>query len=514
MSRGRQTFCLKPELFGDAAFLTYFMIPSTISQLQAELSPILTHLDISRIPSDDDLDTSVTARVVLSKRPYRGAALFATSLPDILLSVFDEVSAFETCDRTTTLAHSSLVCRQWHNLSQPLLWRCPSPLYTLASQGQFSSSASSPRRLGRHTRRLTLTWFPLLMHGQLLRFIATQCPNVSTLTLMRAAVTDLDTVAFEDFDILGDAHFLPLFSRLEHLHVEQCDGASLVESWLVPPVSSLTTHANPGLPTLKSLSLSGIPHLELGMRAPNLRALQISSCTRLPSARIAALARACQQLRELRLQWQVSDEDVCAFIRSCPLLEVLDIVQVRQTAQLPSSGTLWISLAAQTLPGLRGLRTSTPVGARDIQVLARAAVPLETIAFNRLETRCEADLSALVAAHRHTLRHVTFINWDAVTVRGVPAGDALLRALTSCRRLECLEVDFLVTVGEMELVAGVVHEDSVLALFENCHKLMRTPELVAVAKMTLNCEAMCMPRIERMDIWEEVLRGGNSIMSW
>lgn len=380
---------------------------------------------------------------------------------------------------------------------------------TFESQARFASSAASAPRMALRTRCLVLTWYPISRHGQLLRYIALQCPNVSTVMLQRGSATDADAITFEDLDVLSQV--LPTFQRLKHLRVDQYDGTTLLDSALViPPLPPCI------LPEVTSLSLTGVPCLEVGFGV-NLRALHIASWTRLPSARIAAFARACGRLRSLRLQWHVSDDDVCAFVRSCPLLEVLDIIQIRHDASPPA--TAWISAAAAQLPGLRCLRSNAAAGAADVLALARAAALLETIAFNRLELREEAALVALVRAHRHTLRHVTLINWDAMSVRGVPAGDALLRELARCPRLECLEVDFGAEADGHGMLTfldgGAVRDASILQLLQGCPKLMRTTELVALVKQCSTYQDLCMQRVDTMQEWEEAVREyEDSVMSW
>ena len=456
--------------------------------------------------------------------------LRAVASPDILLIVLDHIMLWEDCDdRLATLRSASLVSRSWRSLAQPFLWRAPPSLETFETQTLFLrgvlSSAADGAPLGEFVRNLDLSWFPIAKHTDLIMHISRHCHNVSTLRLRRGPAADVDGVTMYDLDFV--LRLLSSFPALKHLNVNHIDDASGVATALALPDFVAPSKPAP-LPRLRSLCMTGLPHLDCdpGMFS-SLHALQISAWTRMSHSRITALAKACPELRSLRLQWNVVDVDVCAFVEHCPMLETIDVIQLRETSgpAAPSHGSSsatssWIQLAAQNLIHLRCLRTNAAAYTADLQALSTSSAPLSTLALNRVEVSEEQDIVALVTAHHTTLRNLTLINWDAISVRGLPAGDATLCALSSCPNLETIEVDFeqLQTQGETLHFIGErrVQDKNILQLLDRCPKLVRTPELITLGSMHSTDAQTCSKRIALLPDWEPEMDSevAYEVMGW
>ncbi|KAH7107887.1 hypothetical protein BKA62DRAFT_684754 [Auriculariales sp. MPI-PUGE-AT-0066] len=455
----------------------------------------------------------------------------ALAIPDILCSVFDHIAQFDCNDRLDVLLTASLVNRDWCRIAQPLLWRAPPELESFEHQERFLSATLSSSQtgrcelLGRCVRSLSLTWNSAQSHRDLIMQIAKCCPNVANLRLRRDACEDTtpDVVSYSDMEFL--VQLLPTFSSLAHLSVEHYDDFGLATSTLALP-DVMKFAGDTAAPRLTSLRMTGVPHLEfdIGMFR-TLQTLHVSSWMRVANSRIVSLAAACPELRNLRLQWHILDSDARAFIENCPLLQSIDIIQIRESAGPVADepgATSWIQVAAQTLPHLRSIRTNADIHSADLTALSGTAAPLETLGFNRVEVCNERELVALVLAHRRTLRSLQLLNWDALTVRGLPVGDAFVNTLASCAALETLEVDFtpppmpelptapLKFVGERQ-----IKDESILRLLDACPRLFRTDELVTLAKMHSQWAEKCQTRVEHLPEWtQELHEDAYTIMGW
>ncbi|EJD42930.1 hypothetical protein AURDEDRAFT_114833 [Auricularia subglabra TFB-10046 SS5] len=96
----------------------------------------------------------------------------------------------------------------------------------------------------------------------------------------------------------------------------------------------------------------------------------------------------------------------------------------------------------------------------------------------------------------------------------------LLRELSACPDLECLEIDFHVSPtvsGDLDFVDGkTVRPASIEQLFARCPRLVRTPELVALAKLHPRYNEHFSARLAAMSHWEheETSECGDRVVGW